>query len=82
MKDKSARSMRRVLEKAPGRLPPGSRRTLTYDKGPGNVPHELTNNVLGTKSYFRKPYHSWEKGSIENHNGILRGYFPKKHDWA
>jgi IS30 family transposase len=82
MKDKSARSMRRALEKALGRLPPGLRRTLTYDNGLENVLHELTNSVLGTKSYFCKPYHSWEKGSIENRNGILRRYFPKKHDWA
>jgi IS30 family transposase len=82
MKDKSARSMRRALEKALRRLPPRLRRTLTYDNGLENVLHELTNRVLGTKSYFCKPYHSWEKGSIENRNGILRRYFPKKHDWA
>jgi IS30 family transposase len=36
---------------------------------------------IGTSSYFCKPYHSWEKGSRENRNGILRRYFPKKHDW-
>jgi hypothetical protein len=24
----------------------------------------------------------WEKGSIENRNGVLRRYFPKKHNWA
>jgi IS30 family transposase len=78
MKDKRARSMQRALEKAPRRL----RRTLTYDNGLENVLHELTDKELGTKSYFCKPYHSWEKGSIENRNGILRRYFPKKHDWA
>jgi IS30 family transposase len=44
--------------------------------------HEVINKALGTKSYFCKPYHSWEKGSIENHNGILRRYFPNKHNWA
>jgi IS30 family transposase len=82
IKDKSARSMRRALEKALGRLPSGLRRSITYDNGLENVLHELTNKVLGTKSYFCKPYHSWEKGSIENRNGILRRYFPKKHDWA
>jgi IS30 family transposase len=82
MKDKSARSMRRALEKALRPLPPRLRRTLTYDNGLENVLHELTNRVLGTKSYFCKPYHSWEKGSIENRNGILRRYFHKKHNWA
>jgi hypothetical protein len=37
---------------------------------------------LGMKSYFCKPYHSWEKGNVENRNGILRRYFSKKRDWA
>jgi hypothetical protein len=34
------------------------------------------------KSYFCKPYHSWEKGSIQNRNGIPRRCFPKKHNWS
>jgi IS30 family transposase len=37
---------------------------------------------MGTESYFRKPYHRWEKGSIENRNEIVRRYYPKKHDWG
>jgi IS30 family transposase len=82
MEDKSARSMRRALEKALRRLPPHLRRTLTYDNGLENALHELVNEALRTKSYFCKPYHSWEKGSIENRNGILRRYYPKKHDWV
>jgi IS30 family transposase len=72
MEDKSARSMRQAWEKALRRLPPRLRRTLTYDNGLENALHELVHEVLGTKSYFCKPYHSWEKGSIENLNGILR----------
>jgi IS30 family transposase len=74
--------MKRALEKALGRLPPRLRRTLTYDNGLENALHELVNESLGTKSYFCKPYHSWEKGSIENRNGILRRYYPKKYDFA
>jgi IS30 family transposase len=50
--DKSARSVRWALEKALGRLPPGLRRTLTYDNGLENALHELTNKILGTKSYL------------------------------
>jgi IS30 family transposase len=46
-----------------------------------NALHERTNSELGVSSYFCKPYHRWEKGSIENRNGILRRYFPKKHEW-
>jgi IS30 family transposase len=82
MGDKTAKSMHRALVKALSRLPKKLRRTLTYDNGLENALHELTNRVLGTASYFCKPYHSWEKGSIENRNGILRRYFPKKHNWS
>lgn len=32
---------------------------------------------LGTKSYFCKPYHSWEKGIVENINRLIRRWFPK-----
>jgi IS30 family transposase len=62
-------------------LPVGLRRTPTCDNGLKNALHELTNRVPGTKSYFCKPYHNREKGSIENRNGILRRYFPEKHNW-
>jgi IS30 family transposase len=81
MNDKTASAMHEAVTLALSGLPAGLRKTLTYDNGLENALHELTNSELGVKSYFCKPYHSWEKGSIENRNGILRRYFPKKHDW-
>jgi IS30 family transposase len=81
MKDKTALSMHRAAAGALGGLPAGLRRTITYDNGLENAQHEVTNRELGMKSYFCKPYHSWEKGSIENRNGILQRYFPKGHGW-
>jgi IS30 family transposase len=35
-----------------------------------------------TKSYFCNPYHSWEKGSVENSIGLVRRFLPKKTDFA
>lgn len=52
-------------------------KSLTYDNGTEFCWHEKVNNVLGTKSYFCKPYHSWEKGTVENINGLIRRFFPK-----
>ena len=61
--------------------PPKLRQSITYDNGTENSLHELTNKVLRTQSYFCTPYHSWEKGSVENVIGIIRRFYPKKTDW-
>ena len=55
--------------------------SITYDNGCEFVEHEFVNNQLGTKSYFCKPYHAWEKGTVENINGLIRRFFPKKTDF-
>lgn len=63
------------------RLPPGKRRTLTLDNGSENVGHKEITGQLGIKCYFANPYHSWERGTNENTNGLIRCYFPKKTDF-
>lgn len=63
-------------------LPPCSRRSITYDNGSENTLHELINDQLNTDSYFCNPYHSWEKGSVENVIGLIRRFLPKKTDFA
>jgi IS30 family transposase len=55
--------------------------TITYDNGLEFADHERVNAALGSKSYFCKPYHSWEKGGVENCNGLLRQYFPRGTDF-
>jgi len=60
---------------------PEVRRSITYDNGTENALHERTNKKLKTKSYFCNPYHSWEKGTVENLIGIVRRFYPKKTDW-
>jgi len=35
--------------------------------------------LLQCKSYLCEPYHSWEKGSVEQINGLIRRKFPKRH---
>lgn len=58
------------------------RKTITYDNGKENMAHERINEQLNMNSYFCNPYHSWEKGSVENTVGLVRRYLPKKTDFA
>jgi transposase, IS30 family len=59
-------------------LPAEKRLTLTLDNGPEMSEHEEMERRTGLKVYFAHPYHSWERGTNENTNGLLRQYFPKK----
>lgn len=79
---KGSRNLARALTKRLSRYPKSARRTITYDNGSENVDHEMINKALGTKSYFCAPYHSWEKGSVENTIGLVRRFLPKKTDFA
>ena len=52
-------------------------RTLTYDNGLEFSSHTRVSEALSANGYFCQPYHSWEKGGVENFNGLVRQYFPK-----
>jgi IS30 family transposase len=54
--------------------------TLTYDNGIENREHKALAGDLRIKTYFCRPYHSWEKGTIENTNGRIRRFIPKGAD--
>jgi IS30 family transposase len=56
--------------------------SITYDNGLEFAMHGLVNELLECESYFCKPYRSWEKGGVENYNGLVRQYFPKGHDFT
>lgn len=79
---KKSRKLVKALTSRLSRYPKELRRTITYDNGSENVEHEKINKMLGTKSYFCNPFHSWEKGSIENAIGLVRRFLPKKTDFA
>ncbi len=61
-----------------GRIPKKKRLTCTYDNGSEFSLHENTEKLLEMLIYFAWPYHSWERGTNENTNGLLRQFFPKK----
>ena len=51
--------------------------TLTFDNGKEFADHVFFGNCLDAEVFFAHPYHSWERGTNENTNGLLRQYFPK-----
>jgi IS30 family transposase len=55
--------------------------SLTYDNGLEFAMHGFVNELLDCESYFCNPYSSWEKGGVENFNGLVRQYFPKGTDF-
>lgn len=63
-----------VLFKA---IPKAYRKTLTLDNGSENSNFKQLETKLNISVYFAKPYASWERGTNENTNGLLRRYFPK-----
>jgi IS30 family transposase len=79
---KSAAQTRAAINRRLVRFSKGLRRTITYDNGSENVEHLMVNRVSGTRSYFCLPFHSWEKGCVENTAGLVRRFYPKKTDFA
>lgn len=53
-------------------------KSITYDNGLENVLHDEINKIFGIRSYFCRPYASYEKGAVENVNNMIRKYLPKK----
>lgn len=55
--------------------------TITNDNGPEFSLHSLTAKELNAQIYFARPYCSWQRGTNENTNGLLRQYYPKGTDF-
>jgi len=64
------------------KIPKNKKHTITYDNGSTFSEYELTERETGMNIYFANAYHSWERGTNENFNGLLRQFFPKKSSFA
>lgn len=56
--------------------------TITSDNGREFAGHETIAKQLKADFYFAHPYASWERGTNENTNGLIRQYFPKNRDFT
>lgn len=54
--------------------------SLTLDNDISFKLHEEMSKIMGCPVYFCHPYHSWEKGGVENTNKLIRQYIPKSSD--
>jgi transposase, IS30 family len=56
-------------------------KTMTFDNDQAFGLHQEIAEELNIKTYFTRPYTSQDKGSIENRNGVIRRFYPKKTDF-
>lgn len=76
--DKTAKATAKVIVKRLSGMP---RYTLTMDNGSENQRWKEIEEMTKLKCFYAHPYASWERGSNENANGLVRWYFPKKTDF-
>jgi transposase, IS30 family len=82
VRNKTSMATVEAIEKRMGEFPLSMKKTITFDNGPENSDWQMLEGQTKLKTYFAHPYHSWERGSNENANGLLREYFPKGTDFA
>lgn len=77
-KEKSSELIRGKIIGRFKKIAEDKKHTLTYDNGTEFSEHESIERETKMGVYFAHPYHSWERGTNENTNGLLRQFFPKK----
>ncbi|MBN2857782.1 MAG: IS30 family transposase [Candidatus Delongbacteria bacterium] len=75
---KTAKNMRESVVRMLSKFPKKWRKSITFDNGLENAEHEIIREALHSDTYFCNPYHSWEKGGVENGIGLIRRFLPKK----
>lgn len=76
--NRTAEETRRVLEARLGDLPQWIRKTITMDNGPEHALHHELRDPLNLQTYHCDPYASWQRGSTEHMNGLIRRFLPRK----
>ncbi len=82
IKDRTANSMEKAIKQLFKALPSGAFKTATVDRGKEFACYTNIEKTLKIPVYFADPYSSWQRGSNENSNGLLREFYPKKTDLA
>lgn len=81
LKSKKAEEIAKMFSRILNKLNPVVKKTMTYDNGIEMAKHEIITQKTAVKIYFAHPYSSWERGTNENTNGLIRRYLPKGTDF-
>lgn len=81
LKARNSKEVAKMFSKILNKLNPILKKTMTYDNGTEMARHEKITQKTGMKIYFAHPYSSWERGTNENTNGLIRRYLPKGTDF-
>lgn len=79
--NRTSEATARVITSRLKYLPSELKKTLTLDNGFENQDWQTIEKQIGLRCFYAHPYHSWERGTNENTNGLIRDYFPKKTDF-
>jgi IS30 family transposase len=81
LKNRTTKSVTRAFAKELNQFDGQLKKTMTYDNGNEMADHKWLSKTTKMDIYFANPYSSWERGTNENTNGLIRRYLPKKTDF-
>lgn len=76
LKDRTTESLNKKVNQLINSSPLAFK-TITADNGTEFNQYKEIEKATGSKFFFANPYHSWERGSNENLNGLIRQYIPR-----
>ena len=82
LKNKKSESTVEAIGSRMAEVPRNAKHTITFDNGSENSRWRELEETTGLKAFFAHQYHSWERGTNENTNGLIRDYFSKKTDFT
>ena len=82
IKSRHTKVVTKAIAKTIKNLNPELRKSMTHDNGLEMANHKWLTSKTGMDIFFAHPYSSWERGTNENTNGLIRRFFPKGTDFS